>query len=800
MATRAKAYGLELCVMKGVPFSSAVSTNAPAPSAMPPTTDTALGRSLVPPAPWLALPEQPSWTDVAAALHVPRQHQQQALSHSKPHISSAMDFAHGHQQDPAHVATSIHSTQHIMPNLALGLALPSESGEMLDHLKPLMDNLVSVASSARANFHQGKHIQSNTCLDSLTSIVTQLQSSMHGAHDVLSEPSASSSAPPAHSTATASHTVHAGLSAPLTAMPSHVPVEVMPTPDHMPLTNPFEAVSGDKRSAYDLDDETSLYASCKVPRKTSEHDIRHTRSASQPVRLQAMAQPSQGATPKLSYPAQLGSSFPRAHRAAAPAPEAMSGKPPIMLSMSHADPATNLQAPFSSRLGFGSVDAPRDHSPDGTNRIVSDILAGMNLGGSTETAVQTGDGSANLLSYPQLDVHVPRISTKSHLPQRSEGSIQTPIVTEVPRFSAAPGMAMVGSVPRANVADLYPPRLFRSTHTSNHTRAVSDSHLISSPHSVFVDPMLNSSPAEDRQEEDDHIPPLLAPSVQALLDESLLQFLNDLCSDRMCCFSSFSCSCIPTSLELVSLTCRICHEFDELRPVKYKDQCGDPVHQLLVPKRMARLDESSDFRPFRFRIQAFTNSFQEYMAKRGLSEHELSTTKLKLYLRHQPLIARYNEDGRKVKSRGNHNWIIDARKRPSGGWEFREFVRRIAGAPTRAYLGVPWEWKLRIWDPVLPSSVIRASFYVKEAPSWIQWKDVESRDTLRGVPASVDDAGQVTVAAKFRQHGQMQELQQSFFLEVAHSDLMGETSSMTSSSIPTAPQGPTGRIVAPRTT
>jgi hypothetical protein len=30
-----------------------------------------------------------------------------------------------------------------------------------------------------------------------------------------------------------------------------------------------------------------------------------------------------------------------------------------------------------------------------------------------------------------------------------------------------------------------------------------------------------------------------------------------------------------------------------------------------MPKKMARLDESTDYRPFKFRIQAFTNAFQE---------------------------------------------------------------------------------------------------------------------------------------------------------------------------------------------
>jgi hypothetical protein len=43
--------------------------------------------------------------------------------------------------------------------------------------------------------------------------------------------------------------------------------------------------------------------------------------------------------------------------------------------------------------------------------------------------------------------------------------------------------------------------------------------------------------------------------------------------------------------------------------VDASDSKGDPIHQTLMAKKMQRLDESPDFRPFRFRIAAFTNSF-----------------------------------------------------------------------------------------------------------------------------------------------------------------------------------------------
>lgn len=41
------------------------------------------------------------------------------------------------------------------------------------------------------------------------------------------------------------------------------------------------------------------------------------------------------------------------------------------------------------------------------------------------------------------------------------------------------------------------------------------------------------------------------------------------------------------------------------------DSKGEKIHQVLMPKKMQKLDESTDYRPFKFRIQAFTNAFAE---------------------------------------------------------------------------------------------------------------------------------------------------------------------------------------------
>jgi hypothetical protein len=50
------------------------------------------------------------------------------------------------------------------------------------------------------------------------------------------------------------------------------------------------------------------------------------------------------------------------------------------------------------------------------------------------------------------------------------------------------------------------------------------------------------------------------------------------------------------------------------------DAGGERIHQTLMAKKMQRLDESLDYKPFKFRIQAFTNRFIEELAERGLRE------------------------------------------------------------------------------------------------------------------------------------------------------------------------------------
>jgi hypothetical protein len=170
-----------------------------------------------------------------------------------------------------------------------------------------------------------------------------------------------------------------------------------------------------------------------------------------------------------------------------------------------------------------------------------------------------------------------------------------------------------------------------------------------------------------------------------------------------------------------------------------------------MPKKMARLDESPDFRPFKFRIQAFTNAFHEELQNRGVMDETLSAKKVKSYLWTQNLISRFNDDGKKSKSKGNHIWNVDAKKLIDGSWVFREFRRKIAGVPPQhAFVGTPWVWAPRVWDPQASTSGLKVEYHSPEGslPRWMRWED----KLLTGVPQEGDVGGQVTAIASVSDH------------------------------------------------
>ena len=137
--------------------------------------------------------------------------------------------------------------------------------------------------------------------------------------------------------------------------------------------------------------------------------------------------------------------------------------------------------------------------------------------------------------------------------------------------------------------------------------------------------------------------------------------------------------------------------------------------------------------------------------------------KVKTYLWRQDLISRFNPDGKKAKSKGNHIWNVDAKRLPGGGWVFRPFKRRIIGQPNafayvscstrydkradpRRLVNQRYEWEPKIWDPQAASETIKAVFKspAGSLPSWLRWGDGTK---LVGIPDGPTAPFQVVVSA-----------------------------------------------------
>ncbi|KAI9598093.1 hypothetical protein BDF19DRAFT_433437 [Syncephalis fuscata] len=195
------------------------------------------------------------------------------------------------------------------------------------------------------------------------------------------------------------------------------------------------------------------------------------------------------------------------------------------------------------------------------------------------------------------------------------------------------------------------------------------------------------------------------------------------------------------------------------------DERGDPIHQTLMAKKMHKMEQSSDFRPFKFRIQAFSNAFMEALVRHGYDQVILPTRKVKQYLWRQKCISRFNEEGRKSKSKGNHVWNIEAKKLPSGGWLFREFPRRITGNPPReAYVGLRYTYTPRIWDPQMQSP--KAVFHSPWLPDWLHWEC----NQLTGIPTETAQSCDITVMATYYHGPTVYKLEKTFYIEVARLD------------------------------
>ncbi|KAK7467266.1 hypothetical protein VKT23_004323 [Stygiomarasmius scandens] len=138
--------------------------------------------------------------------------------------------------------------------------------------------------------------------------------------------------------------------------------------------------------------------------------------------------------------------------------------------------------------------------------------------------------------------------------------------------------------------------------------------------------------------------------------------------------------------------------------------------------------------------------------------------KIRHYLWKQPFIQRFNEDGRKAKTKGNHVWNIEAKKIGDGKWEFRPFHRKLSGTPPAvAYCGLRWHWSPRVWDPQASFQGVPVYFSSPSLPSWLSWNG----DELSGVPPPDAQSCDVTVIAKFMLGGQEGQVSHSFRINIA---------------------------------
>ncbi|KAI8808883.1 hypothetical protein BJ742DRAFT_771661 [Cladochytrium replicatum] len=81
------------------------------------------------------------------------------------------------------------------------------------------------------------------------------------------------------------------------------------------------------------------------------------------------------------------------------------------------------------------------------------------------------------------------------------------------------------------------------------------------------------------------------------------------------------------------------------------EKCIEFNHQTLVAKKANRLNHSFNYSAAKFRIQSFTTGFLEGLQDTGYSEETFKERQVKAYLWQQRYIQRFNEDGRKAKSK-----------------------------------------------------------------------------------------------------------------------------------------------------
>ncbi|KAF8993124.1 hypothetical protein BDZ89DRAFT_1150749 [Hymenopellis radicata] len=203
---------------------------------------------------------------------------------------------------------------------------------------------------------------------------------------------------------------------------------------------------------------------------------------------------------------------------------------------------------------------------------------------------------------------------------------------------------------------------------------------------------------------------------------------------------------------------RICSNLDAT------DTKDEAIHQTLMATKMQRLDELPGFRPFQFRIQAFTNAFLDELARHGFPLDKIPMKKVRNYLWKQPHILRFNEAGKKRKSKGNHIWNVNAKKIGDSKWKYRPFHRKLVeNPPSVAYPGLTWKWAPRVWDPQASWPNIPITFSSPYLPSWLSWEN----NVLSGSPPNDAQSCEIRANATYTLDGRERHLSHAFTINIA---------------------------------
>ena len=132
------------------------------------------------------------------------------------------------------------------------------------------------------------------------------------------------------------------------------------------------------------------------------------------------------------------------------------------------------------------------------------------------------------------------------------------------------------------------------------------------------------------------------------------------------------------------------------------DNMGNKIHLHFSERhKNSKTFKEGLYIPFRFRIQALVNAFQDEVKRSGILPDDENLPKIiKEYLWSNRFIKRFNEENKKLKIKGNHIWMVEAANTIRGRWIFREYTRKfLTEPPVVAVVGQRFVYGPKIWDP-----------------------------------------------------------------------------------------------------